>query len=135
ASPLMATPICTDWTRAEVRALFDEPFMELVYRAATVHREHHRADEVQVCQLVSIKTGGCPEDCGYCSQSVHNDSDVKPEPLMARDEVVRIAKRAKRNGVTRPCLDSSWREVKANNQFGRVAAIVGRVKAEGHGWG
>src|SRR5205807_4826158 len=79
-SPL--APIRTDWTLADVRALFAEPLLELVYRAATVHREHHRADEVQVCQLLSIKTGGCPEDCGYCSQSVHNQSGVKAEPLM-----------------------------------------------------
>jgi biotin synthase len=120
----MATPIRTDWTRAEVRALFDEPLMDLVYRAATVHREYHRADEVQVCQLVSIKTGGCPEDCGYCSQSAHNDSDVKPEPLMAADEVLRIARRAKNNGVTRLCMGAAWREVKDNAQFDRVLDMV-----------
>jgi biotin synthase len=118
-------------TLDEVRAIYELPFMELVRRASVVHSEHHDPSEVQVCQLVSIKTGGCPEDCGYCSQSVHNDSGVKPEPLMPREEVVRIAKRAKRNGVTRLCLGAAWREVKDNNQFERVLDIVKGVNDEG----
>jgi biotin synthase len=118
------SPTRHDWTFEEVRALFDEPLLELVYRAATVHREHHHADEVQVCQLLSIKTGGCPEDCGYCSQSVHNHSGVKPEPLMAVDEVLRVARRAKTNGVTRLCMGAAWREVKDNAQFDRVLEMV-----------
>jgi biotin synthase len=121
----------TDWTLDEVRALFDLPLMELVHRAADVHRQFHDPAEVQVCQLVSIKTGGCPEDCGYCSQSVHNDSGVKPEPLMERDDVVRIAKRAKGQGVTRLCLGAAWREVKDNNQFERVLDIVRGVNEVG----
>ena len=121
----------TDWTIDEVRALFEQPLLELVHRAAEVHRQHFDPAEVQVCQLVSIKTGGCPEDCGYCSQSVHNDSGVKPEPLMQREEVVSIARRAKRNGVTRLCLGAAWREVKDNNQFDRVLDIVRGVNDEG----
>ena len=121
----------TDWTLDEVRALYELPLMELVHRAAEVHRTFHDPAEVQVCQLVSIKTGGCPEDCGYCSQSVHNDSGVKAEPLMARDDVVRIAKRAKREGVTRLCLGAAWREVKDNNQFERVLDIVRGVNEVG----
>ena len=121
----------TDWTLDEVRALYEMPLMELVHRAAEVHRTFHDPAEVQVCQLVSIKTGGCPEDCGYCSQSVHNDSGVKAEPLMARDDVVRIAKRAKREGVTRLCLGAAWREVKDNNQFERVLDIVRGVNEVG----
>ncbi len=120
-----------DWSYDEVRALFDVPLMELVQRAAAVHRQFHDPTEVQVCQLVSIKTGGCPEDCGYCSQSVHNDSGVKPEPLMPADEVVRIARRAKTNGVTRLCLGAAWREVKDNAQFDRVLDIVRGVTGEG----
>jgi biotin synthase len=120
-----------DWTLAEVQALFAEPLLDLVYRAATVHRQHHDPSEVQVCQLLSIKTGGCPEDCGYCSQSVHNDSGVKPEPLMALDEVVSVAKRAKRNGVTRLCMGAAWREVKDNGQFDRVLEMVRAVDSLG----
>src|SRR5436305_4491677 len=125
------TAVRSDWSREEIRAVFDTPLLDLVQQAAAVHREFHDPTEIQVCQLVSIKTGGCPEDCGYCSQSVHNDSGVKPEPLMVRDEVVRIAKRAKRNGVTRLCLGAAWREVKDNNQFERVLDIVRGVNDEG----
>jgi biotin synthase len=120
-----------DWCYDEVRELFDVPLMELVHRAAAVHRQFHDPAEVQVCQLVSIKTGGCPEDCGYCSQSVHNDSGVRPEPLMRTDEVVRIARRARANGVTRLCLGAAWREVKDNAQFDRVIDIVRGVNDVG----
>jgi biotin synthase len=127
----MTAAIRHDWSYDEVRELFDEPLMELVHRAATVHRQFHDPTEVQVCQLLSIKTGGCPEDCSYCSQSVHNDSGVKPEPLMSTDEVVRIAKRAKAQGVTRFCLGAAWREVKDNGQFDKVLDIVRGVTAEG----
>jgi biotin synthase len=127
----MTAAIRHDWSYDEVRQLFDEPLMELVHRAATVHRQFHDPTEVQVCQLVSIKTGGCPEDCAYCSQSVHNDSGVKPEPLMSTDEVVRIARRAKAQGVTRLCLGAAWREVKDNGQFDKVLDIVRGVTGEG----
>jgi biotin synthase len=120
-----------DWTLAEVRALFDVPLLELVHRAGELHRRFHDPAEIQVCQLVSIKTGGCPEDCGYCSQSVHNDSGVRPEPLMSRDEVLRIARRAKANGVTRLCMGAAWREVKDNHQFERVLDIVRGVADTG----
>ena len=128
---MTTAPIRHDWTLDEVRALFDAPLMELVHRAAEVHRQYHDPSEVQVCQLLSIKTGGCPEDCSYCSQSVHNDSGVRPEPLMSRDEVVRVARRAKAQGVTRMCLGAAWREVKDNNQFERVLDIVRGVAEEG----
>ena len=128
----LATPSTrTDGTIDDVRAIYPRPLLQLVHEAAEVHRRHHDPAEVQVCQLVSIKTGGCPEDCGYCSQSVHNDSGVKPEPLMGRDEVVRIARRAKRNGVTRLCLGAAWREVKDNAQFDKVLDIVRGVNDEG----
>src|SRR5438067_7996414 len=105
--------------------------MELVQRATEVHRQFHDPSEMQVCQLVSIKTGGCPEDCAYCSQSVHNNSGVKPEPLMPTDEVVRIAVRAKNNGVTRLCLGAAWREVKDNAQFDKVLDVVRAVNEVG----
>jgi len=127
----LASPTKTDWTLEEIRAIYHRPLLELVRDASEVHRQFHDPAEVQVCQLVSIKTGGCPEDCGYCSQSVHNDSGVKPQPLMSRDEVTRIARRAKRNGVTRLCLGAAWREVKDNAQFDKVLDIVQGVNEEG----
>src|SRR3990172_5100318 len=99
--------IRSSWTVPEVRAVFETPLLDLVLRAALVHREHHDPSQVQVNQLISIKTGGCPEDCGYCSQSVHNDSGVAPSPLMQTADVVRIAQRAKANGVTRVCMGAA----------------------------
>jgi biotin synthase len=120
-----------DWTRDEVRALFDTPFLELVFRAAEVHREHHDPEKVQVNQLISIKTGGCPEDCGYCSQSVHNPSGIKATPLLPNDDVVATAARAKEQGVTRICLGAAWREVKDNAQFDRVLGMVRDISGMG----
>jgi len=127
----MGTALRHDWTIAEVTDLYERPLMELVRQAGEVHRAHHDPDEVQVNQLLSIKTGACPEDCGYCSQSVHYDTGVKPEPLMDVDEVVRTAKRAQRAGVTRFCMGAAWREVKDNAQFDRVCEIVRQVDALG----
>jgi biotin synthase len=121
----------SDWTLDEVRELFSRPLMELVRLASDVHQQFHDPAEVQVNQLVSIKTGACPEDCAYCSQSVHNDSGLKPEPLMAKDEVLRIARRAKANGVTRLCMGAAWREVKDNAQFDRVLDMVRGVADTG----
>jgi biotin synthase len=121
----------TDWTIDEVRTLFELPLMELVRRSGRVHEQFHDADVVHVNQLLSIKTGACPEDCGYCSQSVHNDTGVKPEPLMAVDEVVRTAKRAKAQGVTRFCMGAAWRDVKDNAQFERVLDMVSQVNGLG----
>jgi biotin synthase len=117
----------SDWTIDEVQALFELPLLDLIRRAGQVHQEFHDTEVVQVNQLLSIKTGACPEDCGYCSQSVHNDTGVKPEPLMAVDEVVRTAKRAKANGVTRFCMGAAWRDVKDNAQFDRVLDMVSQV--------
>src|SRR6476620_1436138 len=104
------TDVRTDWTIDEVTALFELPLMELVRRAAGVHEQFHDVDVVHVNQLLSIKTGACPEDCGYCSQSSHHDTGVKPQPLMDVEEVVRTAKRAQRAGVTRFCMGAAWGE-------------------------
>src|SRR3954453_21626480 len=117
----------SDWTVPEVEALFELPLLELVRRSGAVHAEHWDPEVVHVNQLLSIKTGACPEDCGYCSQSVHNDTGVKPEPLMDVDEVVRTAKRAKAAGVTRFCMGAAWRDVKDNAQFERVLDMVQQV--------
>jgi biotin synthase len=124
-------PVRNDWTLAEIRALFDRPLMGLVREAGAAHAEYFDPDVVHVNQLLSIKTGACPEDCGYCSQSVHHSTGVKPEPLMDVDEVVRTAKRAKANGVTRYCMGAAWRDVKDNAQFERVLEMVREVDALG----
>ena len=99
----------TDWTRAEITALFDLPFDELMFRAQTVHRAHHAAGEAQLCTLLSIKTGGCPEDCGYCSQSASADTQLKAEKLMEVQTVLASAAEAKAAGSQRFCMGAAWR--------------------------
>jgi biotin synthase len=121
----------TDWTIPEIEEIFHLPLLDLIARAQGVHRAHHDPHVVRVNQLISIKTGGCPEDCAYCSQSVHNDSGVKPKALMSTAEVVAIATRARDNGASRVCLGAAWREVRDNRQFERVLDIVTEVTALG----
>ena len=118
-----ATPR-TDWTRAEIAALFDLPFTELLVRAAEVHRAHHAADQVQLSTLLSIKTGGCPEDCGYCSQSTHADTGLKATKLMDPRAVLQAAAQAKDHGSTRFCMGAAWRNPKDRD----MPAIVEMVK-------
>ena len=113
-----------DWTRDEISTLYQSPLMDLIHRAAQVHRAHHDPAEIQVCKLISIKTGGCPEDCSYCSQSVRYQTDIQPQPLMDKEDVLRIAQSAKSAGVTRVCMGAAWREVKDNAQFDRVLEMV-----------
>ena len=120
----------TDWTRAEIAALFDLPFTELVFRAAEVHRAHHAAGEVQLCTLLSIKTGGCPEDCGYCAQSVHADSGVEGTKLMDVQEVLQRAAEAKDAGSQRFCMGAAWRNPK-DRDMAAVTEIVRGVRAMG----
>src|SRR3569833_1219332 len=122
--------IRTDWTRAEIAALFDLPFTELVFRAAEVHRAHHAASQVQLCTLLSIKTGGCPEDCGYCSQSAHAKTGLKAEKLMDADAVLAAAAEAKAAGSGRFCMGAAWREPKERDMGARCAMVAG-VKAMG----
>jgi biotin synthase len=120
----------TDWTRAEIAELFDLPFTELVFRAAEVHRAHHAAGEVQLCTLLSIKTGGCPEDCGYCSQSAHAKTGMKAEKLMDVEAVLAAAAEARAAGSQRFCMGAAWREPK-DRDMGKVCAIVAGVKGLG----
>jgi biotin synthase len=124
------TVIRTDWTRAEIAALFDLPFTELLFRAATVHRAHHAADEVQLCTLLSIKTGGCAEDCGYCSQSAKADSGVKATKLMEVQEVLQRAAQAKDAGSQRFCMGAAWRNPK-DRDMPAIVEIVKGVSAMG----
>ncbi len=113
-----------DWTLPEIRAIHDLPLLDLVFRAAATHRQHHNSAEMQVCKLISIKTGACPEDCAYCAQSSRYSTGVDPERLMEKEKVIEIAQRAKASGVSRVCLGAAWREVKDNAQFDRVVDMV-----------
>ena len=120
----------TDWTRAEIAALFDLPFTELLFQAASVHRAYHPATEVQLCTLLSIKTGGCPEDCGYCSQSVHADSGVEATKLMDVQAVLQRAAQAKDAGSQRFCMGAAWRNPK-DRDMPAIVEIVKGVSAMG----
>jgi biotin synthase len=119
-----------DWTREEIAQLFNLPFTELLFQAASVHRENHPPDQVQLCTLLSIKTGGCPEDCGYCSQSVHADSGVEASKLMDVQEVLQRAAQAKDAGSQRFCMGAAWRNPK-DRDMPKIAAIVKGVSDMG----
>lgn len=125
-----ADPARTDWTREEIAALFDLPFTELVFRAAEVHRAHHRAGEVQLCTLLSIKTGGCPEDCGYCAQSVKANSGVEATKLMEVQAVLQSAAQARDAGSKRFCMGAAWRNPKDRDMPAIIAMVQG-VRAMG----
>jgi biotin synthase len=118
-------------TRDDVKALYAKPLLDLIFEAATVHRANHDPHEIQMCQLLSIKTGGCPEDCKYCSQSVHNETSLKKEPLMQVDEILKQAQAAKDSGATRFCMGAAWREVKDGRAFDRVIEAVKGVRGMG----
>ncbi len=120
-----------DWTVEEVRAIHDRPLLELVYRAQTVHRAVFVENKVQLCSLLSIKTGGCPEDCAYCPQAARYDTGVDAQPLMSVPEVLADAKRARQAGATRFCMGAAWRSVKDGPQFDSVLEMVKGVRALG----
>lgn len=118
------------WSVAEVEALFNLPFMDLVWRAQQVHREHFDANEIQRSTLISVKTGGCSEDCGYCSQSARNKAELEREKLMPVEDVVAAAKKAKEKGASRFCMGAAWRGPK-DKDLGPVLDMVKAVKALG----
>lgn len=120
----MPESVRTDWTREEIAALFELPFGELLFRAQTVHRAHHEPDTVQMSTLLSIKTGGCPEDCGYCNQSAHAETGLKATKLMDVRAVLQSAAQAKDHGSTRFCMGAAWRNPKDRD----MPAIVEMVK-------
>jgi biotin synthase len=130
ADPTAARPAPTP-ARDAVAALYHRPLMELIAEAGAVHRAHHVAGEVQVCVLLSVKTGGCPEDCHYCPQSARYTTHIDVHALMSKDDVLAAARRAKEAGATRFCMGAAWREVKDGPQFDRVLDMVRGVKAEG----
>ena len=126
----MATTLATHaYTLREVRTIHDLPLPELMYRAQTVHRQHHEAGEVQLCTLLSVKTGGCPEDCAYCPQSSKHDTGLDSERMLKAPEVLAAAGRAKAAGATRFCMGAAWREVKDGPAFDEVLEMVRGVRA------
>ncbi len=120
-----------DITATEARAIHDLPIPDLVFRAQLVHREHHPAADVQLCSLLSVKTGGCPEDCAYCSQSSRYDTGLDKQRMMKAPEVLEAAERAKAAGATRFCMGAAWREVKDGPAFDEVLEMVRGVRALG----
>ena len=124
-------PVATRVTPQEVERLLERPLLELVLEAALVHRRHHDPGAVQCSQLLSIKTGGCPEDCGYCSQSAHHSTSVAREALLPLETVVESARAAREGGADRFCMGAAWREVKDGPEFERVLEMVREVKALG----
>jgi biotin synthase len=120
-----------DWTREEVAGIYRTPLTELVFRAQSVHRQSHAPDRVQTCQLISIKTGGCPEDCAYCPQSAHYDAPVERQGLLDAQHVIEVAREAAERGVTRFCMGAAWRQAPEGAEFERVLEMVRGVSALG----
>lgn len=114
-----------DWSIEEIEALFDQPFNDLIFQAQGVHRQHFEANTVQISTLINIKTGGCAENCGYCSQSAHFDTGLEREALMAVDEVIASARAAKDGGATRFCMGAAWRKPKSKDMEVVIAMIKG----------
>jgi biotin synthase len=123
--------IRNDWKIEEIQEIYNTPVLELIYRAATVHRQYNDTGEVQVCTLLSIKTGGCSEDCAYCPQAARYNTGVNVHALMQKDEVLEYAAKAKAAGSTRFCMGAAWREVRDNRDFDRVIDMVKGVNEMG----
>lgn len=123
--------IRNNWTRAEITSIYNKPALELIYEAATVHRRFHDPSEVQVCTLLSVKTGGCPEDCSYCPQAARYHTGVHVHKLLEVDEVLVKAREAKESGSTRFCMGAAWREVRDNRDFDKVIDMVKGVNELG----
>ncbi|TGE14080.1 biotin synthase BioB [Hymenobacter elongatus] len=121
----------TDWTLDEVKAIYYQPVLELVAQAAEVHKQHQATGEVQVCTLLSVKTGGCPEDCAYCPQAARYHTGVQAHKLLPDAEVISAAQRAKDSGSTRFCMGAAWREIRDNRDFDRVLGMVEQVNELG----
>jgi biotin synthase len=120
-----------DWTRGSVREIYHRPLLDLIFAAQQVHRKFHDPARIQLCRLLSVKTGGCPEDCGYCPQSAHYETGVQNQPLMAVAEVYSAAKRARDEGASRFCMGAAWREVRDGRDFDAVLEMVRAVASLG----
>src|SRR6478735_6724547 len=125
------TEIRNNWTKEEITEIYNLPIMELIYKGATAHREFHDPNEVQVCTLLSVKTGGCPEDCAYCPQAARYNTEVQVQALMKKEEVLAYAQKAKEAGSTRFCMGAAWREVRDNKDFDKVLEMVKGVNGMG----
>ena len=123
--------IRNNWTKKEISEIYNLPLLELIFKAATIHREYHATGEVQVCTLLSIKTGGCPEDCAYCPQAARYNTGLDVQALMKKEEVLAYAEKAKNAGSTRFCMGAAWREVRDNRDFDRVLEMVKGVNELG----
>jgi len=123
--------IKNDWQKAEIAEIYNSPLLELIFKAATVHRDYHATAEVQVCTLLSIKTGGCPEDCAYCPQAARYNTGLEVQALMQKEDVLAYALKAKNAGSTRFCMGAAWREVRDNRDFDRVLEMVQGVNEMG----
>jgi biotin synthase len=121
----------SSWTKHEVRQVYNRPLLELIYGAQQVHRRYHRQNEIQLCRLISIKTGGCPEDCGYCSQSAHYRTGVERHNLLPVDEVLEAARKAKAEGAGRFCMGAAWRQAPEGPDFDEVLNMVRGVATLG----
>jgi biotin synthase len=125
--------IRNNWTIKEIEEIYNLPLMELVYKAASVHREYHDPQKVKVSTLISVKTGACSEDCSYCAQSARYNSGLESHPLMQLEEVLKNANEIKAQGVRRVCLSASWRKIPDNKEFERVLEMIKAVKGKGMG--
>jgi biotin synthase len=123
--------IRNNWTISEIEAIYHSSLLELIFQAASIHRKYHNTSEVQVCTLLSIKTGGCPEDCAYCPQAARYDTGVDVQALMKKEEVLEYAAKARDAGSTRFCMGAAWREVRDNKDFDRVLDMVKGVNEMG----
>lgn len=123
--------IRSNWKIDELQAFYDMPLLELITQANAIHSRYHDPQEIQVCHLISIKTGGCPEDCKYCAQSSRYQTSIKAQPLMKVDDVIEQAKKAITRGATRICLGAAWREVRDSQQFEQVLQMVKGITALG----
>src|SRR5688572_17049097 len=120
-----------DWTVVEIEGIYALPLPELIFRAQTAHRKYHKSDEVQGCVLLSVKTGGCPEDCAYCPQSAHYDTGLDSQSLLDVREALSAAAAARRQGATRFCMGAAWRDIPQDSRFDRVLEMVRGVRALG----
>lgn len=118
-----------DWTKNDIQEIYNQPLLELIYQAATIHRQWHNPQEVQVSTLLSIKTGGCPEDCSYCGQAARYHTDIKVQALLPTETVIAHAQKAKNAGSSRFCMAAAWREVRDNKDFDRIIEMVKAVNA------
>ncbi|TVR79668.1 MAG: biotin synthase BioB [Chitinophagaceae bacterium] len=120
--------IRNNWTKEEIKEIYHQPILDLIYQSAGVHRTFHKPNEVQVCTLLSVKTGGCPEDCAYCPQAARYHTDIKVHKLLDVETVKTAATKAKDAGSTRFCMGAAWREVRDNRDFDNVIEMVKEVK-------